>query len=1172
MTTQNSMIAGDLRRRNVFRGREQAAGESLLQPGDATSYRQPRQYSEEERLQMGRYESVDAFEPHNSIYLDHLQFRYREPRWFIWIFALVVGVMAGAAGILYISSMHVLINMKYYLLDYGVRGFPDQTHAENMNMTTDIFSGQQLPMQGAQQRNVWLGYWIWAGFSVGCSAIAAGLLKLFPGARGVGSPEVLAYLNGVNNQLTTTKTIFVARIAISLFTIGSGVCSGYFGTLVQAGVMLSTFVVERSRWIQFPNVNVIRCFRNPKDRRTIAIIGAAAGVGSALSVTIGGLMYVIEQVGQKLPVRVVFYTFCSCLISSFTLQLYFSFMNNYGTRDRQGSLSGDILNDVVIIFDTKLLRGNIVSMNIFDLIPTAFIGAVCGGLSVLYIRISWVSVRLRQRVQDKTFADFKYLESVIITLIYVTLTYWIAVWWGPSVEATDSAKSGCSLAPDGFMAKRRSSMVGYYGMISSLCEPGPYSNSSYTAGQDPFSQQPDRLPVFHNFGSLAMGPADNALQFLFTDSTSSYLQPATLIVFFIIYFVFAAATAGIAMGGDVIMPAMVIGATVGRLCGELTKQAATSISAETKLWADPSVFAVIGAGSFVGGVTGLTFSLCIILMEMTGDNRHIICVMVAISIAKMIADRYCHPITISHLEAQCVPILDFASRVHKYDMFCARHVMHFPVLTFTSTMDAKSIVDALGTTHNGFPVVSSRDRSLKGMVLRNQLEILLWNLYWTRKADPCTYARITEIEDRRFSEKITGLPPLSKKLLRTQIDLLPYVDFSAYAIHEATSLSRTYHMFRILGLRHLVVVNRSNQVVGMITRKDLVSDRMMERIQQENEKRRTVLGVGSPSEGVDSASDINDALSVFLLNRKQQSESHHELGGVNADSASPLIASRKLPKLSELVIDEHEDQEYTIIDIRRDAPTTSSGGSRSGSVAVPITPAGDRYLNKNLLFDVDPQAVEGFYAQASKARFTSSEIQRNEPQVSSPLGLAPVGSYLPPSIPGGLGTGAYRPREGQLNNDDPIQPIYAQPPRQQNLQPTPAYPPKQPPHQKQQSSPTQQRVSQPIPTGQTQGENSSKQASQTTADVVTSPIEVKPDPESSPPLSKAIEPTPESSKPTEMKTSNVAASNEAPVVVVDKPTDDIRVNDTEAAVAVENAAGVPPPPPPSDTNGSPIEK
>ncbi|CAF3444396.1 unnamed protein product [Rotaria sp. Silwood1] len=56
-------------------------------------------------------------------------------------------------------------------------------------------------------------------------------------------------------------------------------------------------------------------------------------------------------------------------------------------------------------------------------------------------------------------------------------------------------------------------------------------------------------------------------------------------------------------------------------------------------------------------------------------------------------------------------------------------------------------------------------------------------------------------------------------------DLRPYMNL-AYTVSHRSTLPRIFSMFRGLGLRHLVVVNDKNEVVGMITRKDLARFRM----------------------------------------------------------------------------------------------------------------------------------------------------------------------------------------------------------------------------------------------------------------------------------------------------------------------------------------------------------
>ena len=60
------------------------------------------------------------------------------------------------------------------------------------------------------------------------------------------------------------------------------------------------------------------------------------------------------------------------------------------------------------------------------------------------------------------------------------------------------------------------------------------------------------------------------------------------------------------------------------------------------------------------------------------------------------------------------------------------------------------------------------------------------------------------------------------------INLRPFVNTSAVAIQSSFSVARMYVLFRSLGLRHLTIVGEGNHVVGIVTRKDLMEDRLEE--------------------------------------------------------------------------------------------------------------------------------------------------------------------------------------------------------------------------------------------------------------------------------------------------------------------------------------------------------
>ncbi|RLN92598.1 hypothetical protein BBJ28_00017181, partial [Nothophytophthora sp. Chile5] len=53
------------------------------------------------------------------------------------------------------------------------------------------------------------------------------------------------------------------------------------------------------------------------------------------------------------------------------------------------------------------------------------------------------------------------------------------------------------------------------------------------------------------------------------------------------------------------------------------------------------------------------------------------------------------------------------------------------------------------------------------------------------------------------------------------MDLTPYMNPTPHIVQEQTPVPRAFRLFRSLGLRHLIVLNRRNEVRGVITRKDL---------------------------------------------------------------------------------------------------------------------------------------------------------------------------------------------------------------------------------------------------------------------------------------------------------------------------------------------------------------
>lgn len=138
------------------------------------------------------------------------------------------------------------------------------------------------------------------------------------------------------------------------------------------------------------------------------------------------------------------------------------------------------------------------------------------------------------------------------------------------------------------------------------------------------------------------------------------------------------------------------------------------------------------------------------------------------------------------------------------------------------------------TNHNVYPVVQQRDDGsnyVVGTLLRQHLLLLLQ----TRKClQPAPY--IAEVSSRvafsystpDFSKPISSAPltlddlKLSDEHYDLYLDLGPYANPTYHVVQEDTSLAKVYTLFRTLGLRHVAVVPRSSQIVGIISRKDLL--------------------------------------------------------------------------------------------------------------------------------------------------------------------------------------------------------------------------------------------------------------------------------------------------------------------------------------------------------------
>lgn len=260
------------------------------------------------------------------------------------------------------------------------------------------------------------------------------------------------------------------------------------------------------------------------------------------------------------------------------------------------------------------------------------------------------------------------------------------------------------------------------------------------------------------------------------------------------------------------------------------------------VWIDPGAFALIGAASFFGGVSRLTVSLTVIMVELTNDVQFLLPVMVTIMVAKWTGDFITHPIYHALLELKCIPFLDAepviirkdhnrsSSGVVNLELYCAENAMSTPAKVIHIHENIAVLADLLLTTlHGGYPVIKLADNGTEvfvGLISRHTIQILLANTDLFKSRENLLLQEEPEVvplDVRQLVFNVDDLVCISHEVLETYtlesryqtlyVDLSPYLNQSSPCVQTKFSLHRTYILFRTLGLRHLVVVDEMNRCV-----------------------------------------------------------------------------------------------------------------------------------------------------------------------------------------------------------------------------------------------------------------------------------------------------------------------------------------------------------------------
>lgn len=862
--------------------------------------RQPHPFTPEERKRMDEYESIDYGEPQSLLYKSQVaaglwqaahKGRGLRGGWLRWCMFIAIGVVVGLWSVLLFQTLDYLADVKLASVQDSIRAkqreherqhrgsketpmtgsataaaamasvspslssFANQT--QRLLVAVDGGDAQQVdsssspPGQGAaggggddgalvSLHAVLYGYGIFALWSVVAAMLSSLCCVVMPSAAGSGIPDVMAYLNGIMFPRIFNIRNLLTKTLSCILAVSAGLPVGTEGPMIHIGSLIGAGLpTGRSRSLHCSAASLFSGFRSAKDARDFISAGAACGLTAAFSSPLGGMLFVLEEIATFFPVRLAWMVLVSCLSCVCVTQYVNTHLSGWRlvgrTAERAGGpLSlGDFRDSAVAMFFLGTVPENRASMNLLTFLPTVIVAVVAGALAVMYTVSSTRLSRWRAR---RLFPKpvFRVLEPGVFAFLYATACYAVPLLF-----------SSCRRLPDSVAANEKPLGVVF---VTALCRAPP-------SLRDP----PPRY--YHPLATLAITSPYNLLRLLFSRQTPELFPPSALLVHLLLYTAGSSYAGGMFVSCGTVIPSLLIGAVTGRLVGELLQQSA---------WADPGVLALVGAAAYFSGISRLSFSLIVIMMELTADLTHVTCLMLAVFLAKGIADGYCHSLYASTLEAKAAPLLELQSNMHEYDTFSAGDIATRPVVTLSLTETVVHVLEVLhGTTHNAFPVVSPRNGTYAGMIARTQLQQLLWVMCfrgeeeagdeaataargqreeaapsalsprqqrrerWLSSQRHATSEELAAVKETVFWERLPAMPPpdcLPMDVSQSFVDLTPYVDLSPYYVLEVTCVSRTYYLFRHLGLRHLPVLDRHMRVSGILTRTCFVGDRLQERV------------------------------------------------------------------------------------------------------------------------------------------------------------------------------------------------------------------------------------------------------------------------------------------------------------------------------------------------------
>jgi chloride channel 3/4/5 len=269
---------------------------------------------------------------------------------------------------------------------------------------------------------------------------------------------------------------------------------------------------------------------------------------------------------------------------------------------------------------------------------------------------------------------------------------------------------------------------------------------------------------------------------------------------------------------------MTLGAITGRIVGILLETLvyywpnfflfAYECSTADEQCVVPGFYAVIGACAFLGGVTRMTVSLVVIMVELTGGLSYSVPLMCAALVSKLVGDALVHEgIYDAHIQLNNYPYLDvktdFIDQTTAADILENKQEKTELIMLPRDGLTLGELITIVRThKYNGYPVVANREEiSIIGFVLRRDLQLVIQQRTLTNvQSNMNTHISFSRIMHQSNSIHIYRL--LNRSPTTVTLD---------------TPTTTIIDMCRKLGAQTILITNDKGYLTGILTKKDIIA-------------------------------------------------------------------------------------------------------------------------------------------------------------------------------------------------------------------------------------------------------------------------------------------------------------------------------------------------------------